>query len=218
MTTGVAEPSGSVLSFEPDGHVYRVDGVRVASVTELLEAAGVSPDYRKVHPAVLQHARKRGIHVDACCDLDDAENLDWSSVHPEAVGYVQAWQAFKADYGYEPVMAQPPLYHPGYQYAGTPDSIGMLNDSVAVIERKATARMAASYALQTAGYACDGLHIAPRGGGRLEPVPWDGPVMRVGVHLMPGGRYELVAYDDPGDLAAWLGVVALAKWRKLARS
>ncbi|HKF98926.1 MAG TPA: hypothetical protein VKB20_11750, partial [Steroidobacteraceae bacterium] len=77
---------GSVLTFEQDGHVYRVDGVRVPSVTELLEAAGVTPDYRKVHPAVLQHARLRGIHVDACCDLDDSEDLDWSSVHPEAVG------------------------------------------------------------------------------------------------------------------------------------
>ena len=218
MTTGVAEPARSVLTFEPEGHIYRVDGIRKPSVTELLEAAGVSPDYRKVHPAVLQHARTRGIHVDACCDLDDADDLDWSSVHPEAVGYVQAWQCFKADYGYEPVLAQPLLYHPTFDYAGTPDSVGMLEEYVAVVERKATARMASSYALQTAGYSVDGMQIAPRGGGLLEPVPWGGPVMRVGVHLLPGGRYELVPYDDPSDEAAWLGVVALAKWRKLARS
>jgi hypothetical protein len=215
---GVAEPErGSILTFEPEGHVYRVDGARVPSVTELLEAAGVSPDYRKVHPAVLRHARLRGIHVDACCDLDDADDLDWSSVHPDAVGYLQAWQCFKADYGFEPVLQQPLLYHPTYGYAGTPDSIGTLDGSVVVVERKATAKMAASYALQTAGYGCDGIHIAPRGGGRLEPVPWGGPVMRLGVHLMPGGRYDLVPYEDPDDEAAWLGVVALARWRKLRR-
>jgi hypothetical protein len=213
---GVAEPaSGSILTFEPEGHVYRVDGARVPSVTELLEAAGVSPDYRKVHPAVLRHARLRGIHVDKCCDLDDADDLDWSSVDPEAVGYVQAWQAFKADYGYEPVISKPLIYHPTYRYAGEPDSIGMLDDYVAVAERKATAKMAATYALQTAGYACNGLYMAPRGGGLLEPVPWGGPVMRLGVHLMPGGRYELVPYEDPDDEAAWLGVIALARWRKL---
>jgi hypothetical protein len=143
--------------------------------------------------------------------------LDWSSVSPEAVGYVQAWQCFKADYGYEPVLQQPLLYHPTYGYAGTPDSIGTLDGYAAVIERKTTAKMAASYALQTAGYGCDGIHIAPRGGGRLEPVPWGGPVMRLGVHLMPGGRYDLVPYEDPDDEAAWLGVVALARWRKLRR-
>jgi hypothetical protein len=215
---GAAEgehPRSSIITLDRATHIYRVDGAPVDSVTQLLEAAGISPDYRKVHPAVLRHARLRGIHVDACCDLDDADDLDWSSVHPEAVGYVQAWQAFKADYGYEPVISQPLVYHPVYGYAGEPDSIGMLGDYVAVAERKATAKMAASYALQTAGYACEGLHMAPRGGGRLEPVPWGGPVMRLGVHLMPGGRYDLVPYEDPDDEAAWLGVVALARWRKL---
>jgi len=218
MADALEEPAagGSILTFTPEPHRYLLDGVPVEwSVTQLLEAAGVSPDYRKVHPAVLQHARLRGRHVDACCDLDDADDLDWSSVHPDAVGYVQAWQSFKADFGYEPVLAQPLLYHPAYGYAGTADSIGTLDSSAAVVERKATARMAASYALQTAAYACDGIHIAPRGGGRLEPVPWGGPVMRLGVHLKPGGRYELVEYTDPDDEAAWLGVVALARWRKL---
>jgi hypothetical protein len=206
-----------VLEFDGLSHTYRVDGQAVPSVTQLLEAAGVSPDYRKVHPAILQHARLRGIHIDAACDLDDVDDLDWSSVSPEAVGYIQGWQAFKADYQYEPVISQPPLYHPVYGYCGTPDSIGMLDGQVVVVERKATAKMAASYALQTAGYGCNGMHIAPRGGGRLEPVPWGGPVMRLGVHLQPGGRYELVEYSDPDDESAWLGVVALARWRKARR-
>jgi hypothetical protein len=76
--------------------------------------------------------------------------------------------------------------------------------------------MAASYALQTAGYALDGLHMAPPGGGQLAPVPWGNPA-RLGVHLLPSGRYELVSYDDPDDFAAWLGVLALARWRKLRR-
>ena len=213
---GVLEESGSILTFDPAAHVYRVDGAPVPSVTELLEAAGISPDYSKVNPAVLQHARRRGLHVDLCCDLDDADDLDFSSVHPEAVGYVQAWQAFKADYGYRPLASQVLLYHPSYGYAGTADSVGELGGYVTVAERKATARMAASYALQTAGYACDGLQTAPPGGGRLEPVQWGTPA-RLGVHLQRSGRYELVPYDDPDDLSAWLGVVALARWRKARR-
>ena len=215
---GVAEePRGSVLAFDPEAHVYRVDGAPVPSVTQLLEAAGISPDYSKVNPHVLRHARLRGIHVDLCCDLDDAAELDWSTVHPEAVGYVQAWQAFKADYGYRPLASQVILYHPTYGYAGTADNVGLLDDYPAIAERKATAKMAASYALQTAGYGIDGLHMAPHGGGRLEPVPWVKP-MRLGVHLQAGGRYELYPYEDPADEAAWLGVVALAKWRKAARA
>jgi hypothetical protein len=216
MAGALEEAGGSLLSFDPAAHLYRVDGAPVPSVTQLLEAAGISPDYSKVNPHVLRHARMRGIHIDACCDLDDADDLDWSTVHPEAVGYVQAWQAFKAEYGYRPLASQLILYHPAYGYAGTADCVGLLDDYPVVAERKATAKMAPSYALQTAGYACDGLHMAPPGGGRLEPVPWVTPA-RVGVHLMPGGRYAVHPYEDPDDEAAWLGVVALARWRRAAR-
>jgi len=209
--------SGSVIAFRPEGHVYTVDGHRIPSVTELLEAAGVSPDYRKIHPAVLQHARLRGLHCDLACDLADADDLDWRTVHPEAVPLVQAWESFKKDYGYEPILQQPLLYHRKWAYCGTPDSVGMLDGHVAIIERKATARMPGSAALQVAAYAADGIEVAPRGGGILEPVPWAGPVLRVGVHLQRSGRYEAWPYTDPDDEAAWLGVVALARWRKLAR-
>jgi hypothetical protein len=213
---GAAEESGSILQFDPDAHVYRVDGIAVPSVTELLEAAGISPDYSKVDRHVLQHARRRGLHVDLCCDLDDANDLDWSSVDPECVGYVNAWRCFKADYQYVPVASQVIVYHPDLKYAGTTDSVGELDGNVTVVERKATARMAASYALQTAGYAADGLYTAPPGGGRLEPVTWGQP-QRLGVHLQRSGKYDLVPYDDPADLSAWLGVVALARWRQAAR-
>ncbi len=217
MGGAAEEPAaGSVLTFDPEAHLYRVDGAPVPSVTQLLEAAGISPDYSKVNPHVLRHARLRGLHVDLCCDLDDADDLDWSTVHPEAVGYVQAWQAFKADYGYRPLASQILLYHPTYGYAGTADCVGLLDDYPVIAERKATAKMAASYALQTAGYSCDGLHMAPHGGGRLEPVPWVQPA-RLGVHLQAGGRYALYPYEDPADQSAWLGVVALARWRKAAR-
>ena len=213
---GALEESASVLSFDPAAHVYRVDGIAVPSVTALLEAAGISPDYSRVNATVLQHARRRGLHVDLCADLDDADDLDWSSVDPECVGYVNAWRCFKADTGYQPLASQVIVYHPEWQYAGTTDSVGELDGVVTVVERKATARMAASYALQTAGYAADGLYTAPPGGGRLEPVTWGQP-QRLGVHLQRSGKYDLVRYDDPADLSAWLGVVALARWRKAAR-
>ena len=108
------------------------------------------------------------------------------------------------------------VYHPIYGYAGTTDSLGDLGGSVTVVERKATARMAASYALQTAAYGTEGLWTAPPGGGHLRPVEWGTPA-RLGVHLQRSGRYELVPYDDPDDLSAWLGVVALARWRTARR-
>jgi hypothetical protein len=86
-----------------------------------------------------------------------------------------------------------------------------------IVERKTTAKMSPTYALQTAGYGLDGLWYAPPGGGVLAPVPWTRPV-RLGVQLRRDGSYVLVPYDDPEDLAAFLGVVALGRWRGARRA
>jgi hypothetical protein len=215
--TEVEEAAGpSRLDFEPQTHTYRVDGHIVPSVTQLLDDAGLTPDYSVVPPRVREHARARGIHVDACCDLLDQDDLDWASVHPEAVPYVESWARFCAAEGYAPVCGQVPLYHPRYGYAGTADSIGTLNGSWVVVERKATTKMAATYGLQTAGYAQPGLWVAPPGGGRLEPAAWPAPA-RLGVQLKRDGSYLVVPYDDAEDLSAFLGVVALFRWRALSR-
>ncbi len=207
-----------LLSFNAATHEYRVDGAPVPSVTQLLDDAGLTPDYAAVPPTVLQHARERGLHIDACCDLLDADDLDWRSVHPEALPYVEAWIAFREYEGFTPIAAQVPLYHPTYAYAGTADCVGLLPGTrPVVVERKSTAKMAATYALQTAGYAQDGMWYAPPGGGVLAPVPWERPA-RLGVQLRRDGSYALVPYEDPEDLAAFLGVVALGRWRGARRA
>ena len=213
-----SEPAPRVLSFTAAGHEYRVDGTLVPSVTQLLDDAGLTPDYSVVPVAVLEHARTRGIHIDQCCDLLDADDLDWRSVHPEAAPYVEAWLRFREYEGFTPLAAQVPLYHPAYGYAGTADCLGVLpGGRPVIVERKATAKMSPTYALQTAGYAVDGMYYAPPGGGVLAPVPWERPA-RVGVHLKRNGSYDLVPYEDPEDLSAFLGVVALGRWRGARRS
>ena len=218
MATLPSAPTPRVLTFDPIAHAYQVDGEPVPSVTQLLEDAGMTPDYSAIPRPVLEHARERGIHVDLCCDLLDADDLDWRSVHPEALPYVDAWMAFREHEGFTPVASQVPLYHPTYGYCGTTDVVGTLPGArPAVVERKTTAKMSPTYALQTAGYGLDGLWYAPPGGGVLAPVPWTRPV-RLGVQLRRDGSYLLVPYDDPEDLAAFLGVVALGRWRGARRA
>jgi hypothetical protein len=206
----VAGPSR--LDFEPQTHTYRVDGQIVPSVTRLLDEAGLTVDYTAVPYRVREHARQRGLHVDSACDLYDEGDLDWASVHPECVGYVESWARFCAEEGYEPVVGQVPLYHP-LGFAGTADSFGRLNGQWVVLERKATARMSPLYGLQLAGYS-QAPYAAPTGGGPLHPVPWGTPA-RLGVQLKRDGSYLVVPYDDATDLSAFLGVVALARWRAL---
>jgi hypothetical protein len=207
-----------VLEFEPQAHVYRVNGADVPSVTQLLDSAGITPDYSAVPQPVLQHARERGLHVDLCCDLLDADDLDWKSVHPEGLPFVEAWMAFREHEGFTPVASQIPMFHPTYGYAGTADALGTLpGGRPVIVERKTTAKMSPTYALQVAAYSLDGLWYAPPGGGVLSPVPWTRPV-RLGVQLRRDATYVLVPYEDPEDFAAFLGVVALGRWRGARRA
>jgi hypothetical protein len=211
----VEEAQGpSLLEFEPSTHTYTVDRVIVPSVTRLLDDAGLTVDYSSVPYRVREHARQRGLHVDLACDLYDEDELDWASVHPECVGFVESWARFCADEGYEPVVGQVPLYHP-LGYAGTADSVGRLRGEWIVVERKATTRMSPLYGLQLAGYS-QAPYAAPTGGGPLRPVPWGTPA-RLGVQLKRDGTYHLVVYDDADDLSAFLGVVALSRWRRALR-
>jgi hypothetical protein len=219
MSTPADHASESyVLEFEPSSHVYRVNGVSVPSVTQLLDDAGLTADYSVVAPHVLQRARERGLHVDQCCELYDADDLDFRSVHPEALPYVEAWARFREHEGFRPLVAQLPLFHPTYAYAGTADAVGLLPGTrPVVVERKTTAKLAATVALQVAGYALDGLWYAPPGGGVLSPVPWERPA-RLGVQLRRDGTYQIVNYQDPDDFAGFLGVVALGRWRGARRA
>jgi hypothetical protein len=208
----------SILEFEPTTHTYWINGQPVPSVTELLDDCGLTPDYSLVPQPVLQHARQRGIHVDQCIELLDADDLDWRTVHPEAMPYLEGWLAFREHEGFTPLANQLPLFHPTWGYAGTADSCGLLPGGRPVIlERKTTAKMASTVALQVAGYALEGLWYAPPGGGVLSPVPWERPV-RLGVQLRRDGTYQLFPYEDPDDYAAFLGAVALGRWRGARRA
>lgn len=200
-----------VLTFDAHRHEYRVDGIVKPSVTELLEAAGLTVDYRAIPAAVLLNARMRGIHVDACCDLYDDGDLDWSTVHSDAVPYVQAWGRFCAEQGYEPAASQVQLYHPEHDYCGTADSVGTVGRRWVLVDRKATTKVAASYGCQLAGYAMPGIECAEHAG-ELVPVPWPPPARAV-VQLRPDGSYRVVPYDEPDDVAAFLGAIALHRWR-----
>ena len=207
-----------VLAFDPVAHEYWVDGALVPNVTSLLDDAGLTPDYSAVPRPVLEYARARGLHVDQCIELLDQDQLDFRTVHPEAMPFLDAWLRFREYEGFTPLVSQLPLFHPTWGYAGTADSCGLLPGArPVVVERKTTAKMASTVALQVAGYALDGLFYAPPGGGVLSPIPWERPA-RLGVQLKRDGTYQLTRYEDPDDYAAFLAVVALGRWRGARRA
>lgn len=206
-----------VVTFDRERHAYRVDGRAVLYVSQVLDLAGLGVDYTKIPPATLQHARERGEHVDLCCDLFDADDLAWESVHPEAVPYVRAWASFREREGFKSIVRQAVVYHPVLDYAGTADAYGLIGGAAVLVERKCTSKLSPTYALQAALYAMPGISwAADDTPGEL--LPFDAE-RRLIVQLKNDGSYTLYDCEQEArkagrdDFAAARGAIEVARWR-----
>jgi hypothetical protein len=202
-----------MIAFNESDHSYRLvaTGERLLSVTQILRAAGLVPDYTGIPPHVLKHAAERGSHVDACLALGD--DLDVESVHPEARGYVLAWRRFCERERYVPLEEQMLIYHPDLHYAGTVDSYGTCGTQDLIVERKCTSKIDASYAVQTAGYAMKDLICVDADYRLYANIP------RWLVQLKPDGTYTLVDCDAAmakagrDDFDAFRAALTIARWK-----
>lgn len=81
------------LTFEEDTHTYRLDGMVVPSVTQILKELGFV-DFSGIDPEVLRKKAELGTYVHKCCELLFQQDLDIENVDPEALGYVRAFEKF----------------------------------------------------------------------------------------------------------------------------
>ncbi len=150
------------LTFEEQGHVYKFEGKRVMSLTQILDAAGLV-DYSMVQPAVLEAKRILGGKVHEYCLWNDQGELDMDDLKPwpKYWNRVEGWRQFVADSGFMPDLTwcEVPAAARvnGMLYALTVDRYGVVGDGEnianAVIEIKTCADKEPSHQIQTAGQA-----------------------------------------------------------------
>jgi RecB family exonuclease len=187
------------LEFDAESHVYKVDGVPVPSVTQLL--APVKPDFSMVPPDVLERKRQLGAAVHLACELDDDDELE--ECDPAVQPYVDAWRKFKADTGAEVLMNEQQLYSQRLRFAGTLDRVVRVRSGdVYLIDLKTSIAMPASYGVQLAGYQL-----------LLYEQPPILTLSRKGLRLSDDGTYKLVPFDNPNDLQAFMACLALHNWK-----
>ena len=179
----------SEVQFDETTHTYTVDGRVVPSVTQVLRAAGFVDD-RWFN----EKARNRGRKVAIAIDLLNEGNL-WNC--PDDIrGYVDAWEQFLAD-GFVPREVEKPRYHALYDYAGTPDALGLWLDRPTVVDAK-TGLERPEYKLQTAGYA-----------GLLD-VYHD----RLCLFLCDDGTYRIRQHNEIGDCDYFLAALKVTHWQR----
>jgi len=137
----------SELLYNPDIHEYRLDGRRIASVTEIISAAGLM-DFCTAG----EERMTLGRYIHQAIALYDQGELDMDALDPDWRPYLEQWIRFKAETGFEAIQGETPYYSQIYDFAGTPDKEGMLNGRRVLLDYK-SGSPAKWHNVQLAAYA-----------------------------------------------------------------
>lgn len=74
-----------MVDFDEQTHTYRLDGVVIPSVTQVLASMS---DFSWVNPAVLARKADIGRKVHKVCEWWDKDELDEETLHPLLAGYL----------------------------------------------------------------------------------------------------------------------------------
>lgn len=111
------------LTFDAATHTYYWCGVRVPSVTQVLEDVGII-DYSHIPDPIRRHALDRGSAVHLATRYSDEGDLAETTVSDEIRPYLRAWQNFRLQANFSPNYIERQYYQQRYRYAGTLDRVG----------------------------------------------------------------------------------------------
>lgn len=143
------------LFFDPEEHIYLVDGQEVVSITTVLNYLS-DTEYKKVNPAILEQAAKRGTAVHEYCELIDYDAMP-EYIEGDLVGYIQAYLSFIRDYRPMWEQVEVTVYCESKGYIGTLDRAGLIDGKQTIVDIKTLASPTKmnkfTVSIQTAAYA-----------------------------------------------------------------
>lgn len=188
-----------------DERSYEVDGRKMPRVTTILN------DLRLIYRIDDEAAKARGTAVHKAISFLLEERLDWKSVDPLILGYIQAAQKFCSDMDVHPIAIEQHVALPELGYAGTLDLLCTFgrSNAKAIVDWSSGGSVPVTKGLQLIAYgAARPIGTKPP----KQPLP---PIGRVGVQLREDGTYITNVFDVKTwfqDWRAWLGAIALWQW------
>lgn len=184
-----------MIQFDEVTHRYTKNGIVIPSVTQILSSAGLIDD-----DWYTEESRQRGKAVHIACHYFDENDLDWNSVSPQYLPYVQAHQKFCKDTSIQWTLIEHRIYNPVYNYCGILDREAILNGEPAIIDLK-TGLVNKWVALQTAAYEAG-----------LPPLV-NKSRKRFALQLKSDGTYKLHPFIDRTDIRVFTAAAAVVNWK-----
>ena len=198
--------TGHKFEYDPDEHIYRIDGNVVENPTTVFKSLGLID---------LTHATEQGKNlgtaVHRATHFMDENDLEITECDSRLRPYVEAWCKFKDEMRFVPHLIEKQCYSLTYRFGCTPDRYGFLAESTpAVVEIKTTEPQdyvdlqLAAQALALAEYK----PVASLAG--LEAAD----LIRLCVWIRKDGTYKVIECRDyTHDRCAWLAALTLYRWK-----
>ena len=169
------------LDYDEDAHSYKVDGVKVPSVTRIVDACFPKnltnwavtlgeEEYHRILDEALDIGNYTHEWIEAYLNQPTIELKDHAIPDENHGSYKSIKSFLNWDKDYEPewIDSERKIYCDKYKYAGTVDAVAKINGRVCVIDFKTSRKIYKPYHLQVTAYAqaikrIDGLKRWPLG-------------------------------------------------------
>ena len=183
----VLPDTSKVLTFDEDKHIYRLNGIIVPSVTQVMKPLS-DETYRDVDSKVLRRAAGKGTAVHNA--IENYLDFGIEDVDPDYSGYFMAFLRWFDEYKPQVIATEYRLYHKFMGYAGTADLICDIGGKLYVIDYKTTQRieeLLVKVQLKAYSQALGSLGAEPKRAASL--------------HLKKDGTFDFQAHD--GGVESW---------------
>lgn len=109
--------------------IFQVDGVRYASVTQILKEMGFLSN-----PFYTEQGAENGTRRHKVIELFDNDNL--AGCDEDDLVYLQGWKKFREDKNVTIISIENRLYNTTYRYTGKPDRVIGINGKLSVLDIK----------------------------------------------------------------------------------
>ena len=123
------------LEFDENGHVYRLDGIIIPSVSAVMAPLS-KVKYEGINSKTLEKAASKGTSVHNA--IENWLKFDIEDVPPEYQGYFGAFRMWWDKYKPEVVGSEIRMCHRLMRYAGTADLIAYIDGELTLVDYKTT--------------------------------------------------------------------------------
>ena len=181
-------PELNQLSFDEESHVYRLDGIPIPSVSEVIEPLSQAK-YKGISRATLNAAAEKGTAVHNAIENWIKFSID--DCPPEHAKYFEAYLDWEKANQPEVIGSEIRLFHPLFRYGGTADLLAIINQQVVLVDFKTTAAISdLTCPVQLEAYA----QALAAHGVKTE--------RKLILQLKKDGRYTVREYPTP-DAKSW---------------